>query len=108
MQDIMNHAMGAFPGLLWLTALIIAVICSLLTQRIPQAVIWAIIAVIIITLWPVVTDAVATRGVSNVGKDFMDVVAAVKADWILPIIRFVVLLVAIAVLFLLRSAFRRA
>jgi len=107
MQDIMNQAMGAFPGLLWLTAAILAIICSLLTQRIPQVVIWALVALVIITFWPVVTDAVQTRGVSNVGKDAMDVVKAVQTNWILPVIRYVAFLVVIALLFVLRSAFRR-
>ena len=108
MQDIMNQAMGAFPGLTWLTAAILAIICSLLTQRIPQVVIWALVALLIITFWPVVTDAVQTRGVSNVGKDAMDVISAIKSNWILPVIRYVAFLIVIALLFVARSAFRRA
>jgi len=108
MQDIMNQAMGAFPGLTWLTAAILAIICSLLTQRIPQVVIWALVALVIITFWPVITGVVQTRGVTDVGKDATDVVKAVQANWILPIIRYVAFLVVIALLFILRSAFRRA
>ena len=108
MQDIMNQAMGAFPGMLWLTAAIIAIICSLLTQRIPQVVIWAIVALVLITFWPVITNAVQSRGVATVGADAAAVVKAVQTNWILPIIRYVAFLVAIAALFLLRSAFRRA
>ncbi len=107
-QDIMNQAMGAFPGLTWLTALILAVICSLLTQRIPQVIIWALIALVIITFWPVIVGVVQTRGVSEVSTDAVSVLDAVKTNWILPIIRYVAFIVVIAVLFLLRSAFRRA
>jgi hypothetical protein len=103
----MNQAMGAFPGMLWLTAAIIAIICSLLTQRIPQVVIWALVALVLITFWPVVTNAVQTRGVSSVGTDATAVIDALKTNWVLPVIRYVAFLVVIAVLFLLRSAFRR-
>lgn len=107
MHDIMNQAMGAFPGMLWLTAAILAIICSLLTQRIPQVIIWALIAMVIVTFWPVVTNIVQSRGVSTVGTDAMDAVKAVQDNWILPVIRYVAFLIVIAVLFLLRSAFRR-
>ena len=107
MQDIMNQAMGAFPGQLWLTAGIIAIVCSLLTQRIPQIIIWALIALAVLTFWPVIVNIVQTRGVSSVGTDAVGVVKAVQTNWILPVIRYVAFLVAIAILFLLRSAFSR-
>jgi hypothetical protein len=107
MTEIMNQTMGAFPGLSWLTAIIIAVICALLSARLPQVIIWGVVATVIFTFWRVVSDAVETRSLTNVGAIATDVVKGIQTNWMLVVIHLVVFIVGIGVLFLLKSVFRR-
>lgn len=99
MNNILDMAMQAFSGQTNLIeAIIIAVIAALLVGRFVFVIIWAAIAVIVDTFLPVVYTVVSTGSTDGIAAKASEVVNMAQADLTLILVKYVVYLIAIAIL----------
>ena len=109
MNNILDMAMQAFSGQANLIeAIAIAVICALLVGRFIFVIIWAVIAVLVDTFLPVVYTVVSTGNTSGIAAKASEIVTMVQQNWTVLAVKYVVYLIAIAILVGLKGLiFRR-
>jgi hypothetical protein len=102
MHQIMSTLQG-YTFREWLEFAVLAVIAALLMGRYLQVVIFALIALAIDLFLPVAFDIIQSGSTSSAGGVATDIVNKLPGQWMTLIIEYGAFLVAISILFVLKS-----